>query len=400
MRGSIVKRSRWSWSLVVDQGRDPTTSKRKQRWIRFEVPRDKSQREAMKLAEAKLAEVLHQVDKGTFVEASKTTLIEYLRSWHAKAVAPLKRPETARVYSSFIETHVAKASIGSMPLQKVRKTDLEHFYNVGLAKLSASSITVAHAMLSKALRDAVEDGLIAFSPAPLARNRRKVEKSASTENAQQHCWSADEARTFLRVAKETASPQMSAFVSVALDSGMRRSELCGLLWEDIDLDSGAVMVRRQLDKAGTEPAFGPLKTKRQRKVSLGAETALRLRAHKREQAKLKMANRVTYADFGLVFAREPEHLQTPNAKLGEPVKRVLDDAAFKRLVKAAGVRPIRFHGLRHTCATLLLQAGIPVHEVAHRLGHVDATMTLSTYAHANPTRDAEAAARLAAVLHG
>jgi len=353
---------------------------------------------ALAEAEKKRHEILSKIEAGTFVAPRKQTLVEYLRTWHAK-VAPLRRPETGRIYLHFIEHHVAKASIAQLPLQRVRKTDLEHFYSTALAKLAPSSVTVAHAMLGKALRDAMEDGLIASNPAPLARNRRKVERTAPMEHAQQHCWTSDEARKFLRVAKEAVA-QEAAFFTLALDSGMRRSELLGLTWEDVDLDAGTVMVRRQLDRAGTMPVFGVTKTKRQRVVNIGAETVLRLRAHRSRQAEIKMANRQHYRDFALVFAREHEHLQTARAELGQPLKRVLEAAAFRRLVKAAGVRQIRFHGLRHSTATLLLQAGVPVHEVAQRLGHVDATMTLSTYAHVTPTRDAEAAARLAKVLHG
>jgi integrase len=110
-----------------------------------------------------------------------------------------------------------------------------------------------------------------------------------------------------------------------------------------------------------------------------------------------MANRTVYRYFGPVFAREPEHQQTPD-QARRTLKKVLDGAALRRLIKAAGIRSIKFHGLGHTCATLLLQVGIPAHEVAHRLGLVDATMTLSTHAHATPGRDAEAAARLDAVF--
>ena len=103
MRGSIVKRSKTSWALVVDQGRD-ATGKRRQKWVTFLVPRNVSQREAHKQADAKLAELLHQIDKGTFVDATKTTLVEYLRDWHKTNVVPHRRPETARIYLSIIET--------------------------------------------------------------------------------------------------------------------------------------------------------------------------------------------------------------------------------------------------------------------------------------------------------
>src|SRR5258708_20315859 len=83
-----------------------------------------------------------------------------------------------------------------------------------------------------------------------------------------------------------------------------------------------------------------------------------LRAHKLSQSALKMKNRTTYTDFGLLFAKEPDDLQTPDATLGQPLN-TLSEARFVRLLKNAEIRKIKFHGLRHTCATLLLEAGHP-----------------------------------------
>jgi integrase len=372
--------------------------KRRQKWVVFEPPPGTSPREARKLAEAKLTELLDQKNKGTYIDVSKTTVLEYLRTWLEKTVRPVRRSETARVYANFIEKHVAPSRIAHLPLQKLRKSDLEHFYNVDLAKLSPSSVTVCHAILSKALNDAVDDGLLPFNPAARAKNRRKVERGAAAESAQKHCWSALEARKVLDVAK-VARPQMSAFVALALDTGARKSELYGLLWADVDLDAGTVYLRQQLDRAGAEPVFGPLKTKRCRNVTLDGETVNRLKAHKRYQAELKMANRTVYRDFGLVFAKEPEHLQMPKAELGQPLKS-LDGKPFRDLVRQAGVRPIKFHGLRHTCVTLSLAAGVPVNAVAQRVGHVEPTMTLNVYGHVLDEMQKDAAAKLGAVLFG
>ena len=110
-----------------------------------------------------------------------------------------------------------------------------------------------------------------------------------------------------------------------------------------------------------------------------------------------MKNRTTYADFGLAFAKEP--VQTPKAALGQSLK-TLSESRFHTLRKKAGVRRITFHGLRHTCATLLLTAGVPVHVVAQRLGHADVAMTMRVYAHVLPSAQLDAASKLAAVLHG
>ena len=156
---------------------------------------------------------------------------------------------------------------------------------------------------------------------------------------------------------------------------------------------------QQLDKPGPEPTFGPTKNKRPRNVTLCAETVALLKVHKQHQAELKMANRTTYHDFGLVFAKEWGELQARKDLMGQPLQaNNLGDRSFERVRKAANIRRIKFPGLRHTCATLLLRAGEPAHVVAQRLGHSDVNITLNTYAHVLPDMQPGAADRLGAVL--
>lgn len=333
MRGSIIKRSKRSWALVVDQGRD-ASGKRKQKWVTFEIAPGTPAREAQKQAEAKLAELLDQANKGTFIDASKTTLVEYLRD--------------------------AKAPVATVPLQKVRASDLEAFY--ATVKLAPSSVNILHAVVHRALKTAVRDRLIVANPAAAVESRPRPSRDHG-QGAREHCWSAEEARTFLAVARE-AGPQGAAFYTIAIDTGARKSELLGLTWTDLDLDAGTVTIARQLEPAGaSSPTWGPTKTGKPRTVTLGPETIVRLKAHRKHQRELLMANRTTYTNHGLVFAREHADLQTPRAALGQPLL-ALPAARFRQLVKAAGVKPIKFHGLRHTSATLLLATGVPVQVVA------------------------------------
>ena len=112
-----------------------------------------------------------------------------------------------------------------------------------------------------------------------------------------------------------------------------------------------------------------------------------------------MANRTTYKDHGLVFAKEEADLQKPTAALGQPCVALLR-THFRRVVKATGVRAIKVHGTRHTAATLLLSVGVPVQVVAERLGHAQITQTLEVYAHALPDMQRDAATKLGALLAG
>jgi integrase len=114
-----------------------------------------------------------------------------------------------------------------------------------------------------------------------------------------------------------------------------------------------------------------------------------------------MANRTSYRDFDLVFAKEWLDLQKRGDTLGFPMQaNNLGEREYAKIIKAAGVKRIKFHGMRHTSATLLLKARTPVHVVAERLGHAQVSMTMEIYAHVLPDMQTEAATTLGAILHG
>jgi integrase len=161
------------------------------------------------------------------------------------------------------------------------------------------------------------------------------------------------------------------------------------------------LLRPKKDAAPDRPMFGPTKTGRPRTAALAEDTVALLRAHRKHQRELMMANRKTYHDHGLVFAKEWSDVRKRGECLGQPLQmNNLGQREYATLIKAAGVKPIKFHGLRHTCATLLLQAGQPVHVVSERLGHAKVSMTMEVYAHVLPDMQREAAATLGAILHG
>jgi integrase len=196
-------------------------------------------------------------------------------------------------------------------------------------------------------------------------------------------------------------PQNAALFALALDSGGRKNELCGLQWSDVDVERGTVTFLRQLTRTGRNPEFGPVKNGSPRTVDLAAETVELLKAHRRRQAELKMANRTVYQDHGLVFAREWGHLHGREDSLRLPLQsNNLGQREFARLLKLSQVKAITIHGLRHTSATLLLKAGVSAHVVQQRLGHKRIEITLGIYAPVLPSMQQEAARRLGDVLHG
>jgi integrase len=393
MRGSLKQRYRGSWSIILDLGYEPHPKtgkpRRKQKWHTF--------RGTKKEAEDKLTDLLKAAKDGTYVDASKITLGEWLTEWF-KAAKSRFRPSTCERFNGIITNALLTAPMASVRLQKLRPTHIEQYY--AAATVSASTLMLHHAILHQALRKATKDRLIPMNPAADLDHRPRRPREKVSEDAQRHAWTAIEARAFLAAAK-AAGPQPAAFYALALDSGARKGELCGLTWANFDLDAGKMRIVQQLLTPGANPTFGPTKTGRPRTVSLAAETVELLRAHRKHQRELTMANRKTYHDLGLVFAKEWADLGKRGDCLGQPLQmNNLGQREFAKLIKAANVRPIKFHGLRHTCATLLLQAGQPVHVVSERLGHSKVSMTMEVYAHVLPDMQREAANTLGTLLHG
>jgi len=392
MRGTLKQRYEGSWSLILDLGYqvDPATgkTKRKQKWITFRGTR--------KQAEAALTEHVRAANRGEFVEPSKATLGEWLTEWLKKAITPpLKSPATFDSYKRIIEVQIGP-KLGGIRLQALKPIDIEAYYG-DLSELSPSTVQIHHAVLHSALKAAVRNGLVTRNVAALVSNKPR---KGSGQDVLDHVWTADEAATFLKAAK-AAGPQPAAFYTLALDSGARRGELAALRWSDVDLQSGKLTIRRTLLKAGREPVFGETKTKTSRTIELAGETVRLLAAHRKHQAEIKLRNRQHYTDLGLMFAKEWGDLHNRADSLGLPLQvNTIGEREFARLIKAAGVRRIKFHGLRHTCATLMLAAGVPPHVVQRRLGHSKVEMTLGIYAHALPSMQQEAAKKLAELLHG
>ena len=396
MRGSLVQRYKGTWSIVLDLGyqADPATGtrRRKQRWITIRGTR--------RDAENRLGDLLRDAQRGELVVPHKRTFGEWLEEWLGKAIKPPARTLRAyETYKSVIDRHL-KPKLGWIPLQQLKAADLKRYYTEagqGDEVLAPATLAQHHTIAHSALQAAVLEGLVYRNVAKLVTG--KPHPPAGHQDALEHCWEAHEAKAFLAAAK-AAGPQPAAFYALALDNGARKGELCGLKWADVDFVNGRLTIQRQLVKPGPEPVFGPVKNKTPRTLELAAETIALLRKHRGHQAELKLRNGERYRDQGLVFAKEWEDLTRGRDTLGDPLQaNNLGQREFRKLLEASGVRRIKFHGLRHTCATLLLQAGVPANVVQQRLGHKKIEITLSVYAHALPSMQQDAAARLAAMLH-
>lgn len=265
------------------------------------------------------------------------------------------------------------------------------------SRVALTTLAVHHAILSTALKAAVEKGILRTNVARRASNRPCG--VVSDGDVLSNVWTADDAKRFLTFVKTNSSEQDAALFALALDSGARKSELLGLQWKDLKGDK--LTIERQLVKGRVkEPTFIPPKRGRVRLLDLSEETVTLLQKHKRKQAELKMTNRPHYHDHGLMFAQTWEHVSSKHSLLGAPLHEMAVNKRLKALCAKAGVKQIRPHGLRHTCAMLSLAAGVLIHVVSRRLGHKKIEITHNLYAHVLPSMQQDAASRLATVLHG
>jgi integrase len=300
-----LKKGEICWRIIIPIGKG-RNGKPKQKWVTFRGTR--------KQAEQKLGELTGEVHRGEFIEPSKTTLGEYLDTWLDMAIKPPRRAQsTYDAYEGIIRLHI-KPTLGHLPLQALTPLHIERYY--ADLKGSPGSACVHHAVLSHALKSAVNAGHLRTNAASRTTNKPRLQHS---EDVLQNVWSADEARQFLTFVQKECSAQDAAFYALALDSGCRKCELLGLQWKDLNGES--LRVQRQLLKMDTSqsasaPSFSPPKSRRGRSLDLSEQTVKLLTTHKREQAELKMKNRHHYKDHGLIFAREWEHKNTriPSAR--------------------------------------------------------------------------------------
>jgi len=318
---------------------------------------------------------------GTYIEPTRQTLGAYLDQW--------VKAGTLKGYTSVVHRHI-KPRIGQVALQKLTRAEVKAFYadvrangnSRGNGSLSEKSVHNIHICLRAAINDAIADGLLRANPASGTLRAPKGGQEMAT-------WTREELAAFLgSVRNEPDYP----LYRVAAYTGMRRGELLGLRWSDVKFNLSSLAVQQQLgldNDSDGEADLAPVKTGNGRRpISLDAETLRVLNDHREAQAFARRSWGEAYRTLDLVFCR-PD---------GAPLDRDTVSGHFGRAVKRSGQRVIRFHDVRHTHATLLLEAGVDVSVVSRRIGHGDVGFTARVYAHVTARLQLDAAAKLSAYL--
>ena len=328
---------------------------------------------------AKLAKALAGRENGLAFDAGKMTLGEYLERWLTDSVRGTVRISTFERHEQIVRVHV-KPALGRVGLKNLTSAHVRGLIAGKLENgLAPATVRKIHSTLHKALSQAVSDGLI-------PRNAADVEAPRPAPKEMRPL-SEGEARTLL---EEARGDRFEALYVLAITTGLRRGELLGLRWDDVDLERGTLRVGRALVREGGRHVVGETKTRRgRRQVNLTPRTVGALGAHRKRQLEEKIRLAGLYEDRGLVFTTQKGTSVNPE----NLVKR-----SFKPLLARAGLPDIRFHDLRHTCATLLLGRGVHPKLVQELLGHATIAMTLDTYSHYLPSMGDQAAGAMGDAL--
>lgn len=356
----LEKRYKTSWTIVIDLGRDPATGKQKRITRSIKGNKKQAEQEAIRLAA--------ELQSGMYAAPEKTTLEDYLDKWLEMACVPRLAANTVRSYRLCLDRHIAPR-MGQMWLSDVQPRHIQSLYaDLLAAGVGKRTVELTHVTLHAAFKQAVRWQMLARNPVEAVEPPRPERKEVVVLEPER-----------IGAILETArlSP-VGGLVYLALCTGMRKGELLGLRWTDIDWDTGSIQVRRSLVRVGGQIVVKDTKTKGSRRsVPVDRMVLSRLRSMK------------TTSSSEYVFARQ-------NGK--DPMDPSTVSHQFARIAAKAGVPGLRFRDLRHAHATVLLSQGVNPKVIQERLGHSTIAVTMDIYSHVAPTMQREATNVFASAL--
>ena len=384
--GSIVRRKDGRWMAIMSMGRNPNTGKLKRVYFY-----GKTRQEAAHQLASALADWQH----GRFVAPHKITVGQWLDTWLQEYKRHQIRSLTLDQYEMLIRCHL-KPALGHSPLRELRAEHLQRLYNTKWRSgrlhgrsasegLSADTIRCMHSVMHGALKQAMRNQLV-------AQNVSEATTLPRVKRPERIPLSLDD---IPRVLEAFAGHRLYAAMYLELSTGLRLGEVLGLRWQDLDFDAGLLHVRQSLVRVRNHEAregqtkthlvFQVPKTSQSRRtLPLPDDIIQELRHHKARQAQEKLLFGPSYQDHDLVFCHPT----------GTPLEPRDISYRFTQVLRKAGLPALRFHDVRHSYATALLELGESPKTVQTMLGHTKIATTMDIYSHVSLELETRAAARL------
>jgi integrase len=362
MQGSIRKRSKASWQITIDIGRDPATGKRLRHF--------ESVKGAKKDAQQRLAELLITIERGSYIKSPRTfCLADYLTEW-LKMHAELRcRPRTVEGYRYIVNRHLIP-ELGRIRLSELRPQHIDTYCSKAIRR-GLSNRTVLHdfRLLHKALQDAVKLGMIGTNSCDGVEPPRPTDKEMKFLRP-------EDVDLFLSSARQAPWPYYYLFYTM-LFTGLRRSEALALKWANINIDTWMLSVTQTLHRlSGGKHVIQPPKTRTSRRqVTMPPSLALLLRTYREQTETQRLLTGKALRDTDFVFAH-PD---------GTPLDQSTVTHVFRKVAHRAGFEGLRLHDLRHSYTSLMIAAGVNIKVISQSLGHANIGVTLDTYGHLLPS---------------
>lgn len=356
--GTIFKRGeRWRAQVTVDGKRLSYTGKTKEECAQW------------------LRKMRGQVERGMTYRGAQTPLSEFFGEWLTAIKSSLR--ENSWEYYRYAIANYLDPGLGRFKLKDLKASHIQHFYNSLIERgTGAHTVIKLHAILHKAMAYAVSMGTIGYNPATAAVPPRNP-------HSEMAIYDESQVASLLAAARGT---RLEALLHLAVTTGMRQMELLGLMWTDLDWTKRSISVQRQLTRDG---GFASPKTRFGiRIIAIGDRTLDVLREHMERQNTERIVYEHRWKETGLVFTSLVGGAMNP--------RNLIRD--FRKIQDGAGLPKIRFHDLRHTAASLMLNKGISPLIVSRRLGHSRPSITLDIYGHLIPSLQEEAARMIDEIL--
>ncbi|MAF39235.1 MAG: hypothetical protein CL696_10270 [Chloroflexi bacterium] len=315
-------------------------------------------------AEKRLGELLTQIETGLNVAASHTAFGQFLNEWLERYVSKRVRGSTMNGYRQRAK-HIV-GGLGDVSMVDLRPDHLIEYYDSKLSNLSGSTLTKHHHLIVDCLSDAIKWNLvtrnvgIAVEPPRAPKKEMKALSTGETHRFLDNC---------------TTEPWRTIFHTL-IWTGIRRSELLGLQWNDLDLDMAFMTIRRSLVRLqnGTYVPDEPKTSSGARSLDLAPSTCLLLKQRRADQERDVELLGIPSSQANFVFGHPDGTPRTPSTVTQQ----------FRRIASRAGLSGVRLHDLQHTHASLMPQHGTDIKTISTRLGHSSVAFTMDTYAHLLP----------------